>query len=156
MTNSSVQFVVHGVPAPQAGTRQVDTAKGKRQISTGGVGLQAWRNDCAAEAEKASRAQGERGPSCFDEPVIVQAYFRFPMPKSRPKWMRDEGTWAKQTTPDLDKLCRALGDSLKTGGLIRDDSLIVEWRARKDEVWNQWTGVVVLIKPAITDEEEEI
>jgi Holliday junction resolvase RusA-like endonuclease len=32
---------------------------------------------------------------------------------------------------DTDKLQRALGDALTQAGLIRDDKLIADWRARK-------------------------
>lgn len=142
-----VSFVVYGIPAPQAGTRAVQTAKGPRQISTGGVRLESWRNDCAAAARKAAI---EHGPFPFGEPLAVTAEFRFPMPKSRPKSTRLFAVWPKTSMPDLDKLQRALGDSLKAGGLIRDDSLIVEWRATKYEVWEQWTGVAVTITSAAT------
>ena len=145
-----VQFVVHGVPAPQAGTRSVPTRDGRRQISTGGVELASWRAECASAA---GLARFQHRGVCFDEPITVQAHFRFPMPPSRPRWMRDLCDYPKATQPDLDKLQRALGDALKSGGLIRDDSIIVEWRASKTEVWQQWTGVAVLIKTLSEDDE---
>ena len=150
-TPTRVQFVVYGVPAPQGGSKPVPTRRGTRLVSTGGVGLEAWRNSCASSALAAATEHGT-----FDGPIKVQATFRFPMPKSRRKWERDLGEIWKTTTPDLDKLERALGDSLKAGGLIVDDSIICQWSATKVEVHQQWTGVVVLIKSLLIDEDEDL
>lgn len=137
---TSITFVVHGVPAPQAGSRAVPTARGARLISTGGAGLQAWRNDVAAAAAVQAEEHG-----MLDGPMKVTVWFRFPMPKSRPKWKRaTHGQW-KTTAPDTDKLLRSLGDSLKAGGLIADDALIASWTACKVEVWEQWTGADITI-----------
>ena len=45
--------------------------------------------------------------------------------------LKDSAPGGKATAPDLDKLCRALGDALTQSGVLRDDALIVEWVARK-------------------------
>lgn len=151
----SLQFVAHGVPQPQSGMKPAgrNRTTGKvRLVSTGGAHLADWRGAVTAAALNAKYEQRHPG---FDEPITVIAAFRFPMPKSRPKWMRHEGVWPKSTMPDLDKLQRALGDSLTAAGLITDDNLIVRWDAEKYEVWQQWTGVVVLIKPALTYDQED-
>lgn len=144
MGTSNVQFVVHGTPAPQGSkTRMPNGAMLDGKSPAARARFKDWRNDCSA----AARAIVDAGTPCFDEPLIVQAEFRFPMPKSRRATDRAAGTICKATAPDLDKLQRALGDSLTAGGLLRDDALIAEWRVCKVEVWQQWTGVAVVIKP---------
>lgn len=150
---AGLQFVVYGMPSPQSGMKPGGRNRNGsvRLVSTGGVGLAMWRSEVTAAAMKAKNDQ--RHPGFPKGPLVVQARFRFPMPQSRPKWMRTEGEWPKDTIPDLDKLQRALGDSLKAGAVIGDDGQIVEWRASKVEVWQQWTGAVVLIKSALTTSE---
>jgi Holliday junction resolvase RusA-like endonuclease len=137
-----IAFTVHGIPAPQGGSRAVQTAAGARLITTGGVGLKDWRASCAAAAEAQALEHG-----CITTGLMVRVVFRFPMPKSRPKRMRAAGVWPKTTAPDTDKLQRALGDSLTAGGLIRDDALICRWDARKVEVWDGWTGAEIDLIP---------
>lgn len=136
----TISFRVHGIPAPQAGSRAVPTKQGARLITTGGTNLKAWRNDVSASAQAAALLYGTlRGP------LAITVVFRFPMPKSRPKKLREIGSWWKVTAPDTDKLLRSLGDSLKAGGLIADDALIASWHATKVEVWEQWTGAEIRI-----------
>ena len=137
----TIRFTVMGIPAPQGGSRPVGTAQGPRLITTGGVGLKTWRADVSAEAARQAVRHG-----CLTLPLSVTAIFRFPMPKSRPAKLRAVGIAPKTTAPDLDKLCRALGDALTVGGLIGDDARIVEWQAQKVEVWQEWTGVLVMLR----------
>lgn len=150
-----LQFVAYGAPSPQSGMKPRGRNRdgSLRLVSTGGVDLAQWRATVTGAAIKA--AYESRHPKFAKGPLIVVVEFRFPMPKSRPKWMREQGTWPKDTIPDLDKLQRALGDSLKSAGVIGDDGQIVEWRATKVEVWQQWTGAAVLIKPAVTTGDDE-
>ena len=70
------------------------------------------------------------------------------MPKSRPASARQAGSLWKVSTPDLDKLVRALGDGLVRGGLLPDDDRICWITARKVEVHNSWTGASVTIDDA--------
>lgn len=60
----------------------------------------------------------------FDGPLHVDVTFWILKPK-RPKF------GMPATPSDLDKLCRALGDSLTDSGTIKDDSRITTWHARK-------------------------
>lgn len=140
---TAVKFVVVGVPSQQAGMRSVEITsksgqKFNRQITTGGKDLKAWR----AEVADAARVMAvEHG--CLQGPLRLRVEFRFPMPKSRPAWMRKAGVALKVTAPDLDKLVRAIGDSLTTSGLIPDDAVIADTRSTKIEVFEQWTGAVI-------------
>lgn len=84
--------------------------------------------------------------------VHVTARFIFARPKSHYRTgrnahlLRDDAPIFKTSAPDLDKLCRALGDALTQSGVLRDDALIVEWVARKQwaskpSTWLQITSI---------------
>lgn len=60
----------------------------------------------------------------YDGPLAVDVTFWMPRPK-RPTYS------LPAVKPDTDKLCRALGDSMQQSGLIREDSRITTWHARK-------------------------
>ena len=147
---------VYGDPSPQAGTKSVPagrTATGKqiyRKITEGGVNLKPWRDSVSAAADEA-RAQVD---GVMDGALMLTVLFRFPMPKSRPKWMREQGAVAHTVTPDADKLVRAVGDALKVGGLIADDARLCLLHVGKVEVWERWTGAIIevaTIDPRIVD-----
>ena len=134
----TVTFVVSGVPVPQAGTRGVPTAAGNRQITTGGKGLARWRSAVTAAAMQARCAHGQQTGA-----IHLDATFRFTVPKSRarnaPRIAR------KMTKPDLDKLVRAIGDSLTAAGLIIDDNQIASIQASKWETTTDEPGVVITL-----------
>lgn len=136
-----ITFRIHGTPSPQAGMRTVRTPAGVRQITTGGRDLTSWRGTIAAAAYQQAALHG-----CIDGPVHVKVQFRFRMPGSRPARARADGWLWKTTTPDTDKLQRAIGDGLVSGGLLRDDSLIVSWLAEKLEVHDDWLGALITIR----------
>ena len=58
--------------------------------------------------------------------MLVQAVFCLPRPKS----VRGVIPTSKSSY-DLDKLCRALGDALEGAGVLKNDSRITTWHARK-------------------------
>jgi Holliday junction resolvase RusA-like endonuclease len=134
-----ITFDVLGVPAPQAGMRAVNTAKGPRQISTGGRNLTDWRNAISTAARTA-----HGGQPAITTAVHVTVSFFFPMPKSRTKKQRALELIPKTTAPDCDKLQRAVGDSLTAAGVISDDALIYAWFAQKWETTG-WTGASISI-----------
>jgi len=131
-------FDVLGCPAPQSGTRSVPTKAGNRQISTGGVGLKDWRAQVASAARQAAAG------ATISTAVAVDVTFRFMPPKARLRAAILAGSIPKTTKPDLDKLIRACGDSLVSGGLLADDNLITELSARKIETVG-WTGATITI-----------
>lgn len=80
--------------------------------------LPAWRKQIE------DTAQNEYKGEPIDRPVRVAVDFFMPKPqKPRFEW--------PATAPDLDKLQRAIGDGLEKGGVLRNDSRIVHWEARK-------------------------
>ncbi len=148
-----VAFSVFGDPSPQAGMRSVPirTKDGPlirgghvvtRQITTGGVNLKSWRQEVAAKAAEAAAQVG-----MFTGPVKLDVEFRFAMPASRPAWAKQQGILLKVSKPDKDKLIRAIGDSLTSGGLLKDDALIAITNAAKVEVWESWTGAMIRVTP---------
>lgn len=146
LLDGRVHFYVLGQPSPQAGTKTVPVRSPSggtvyRKISEGGAGLASWRQEVA----QAARARAEEC-GCLDGPLSLDVVFRFSMPASRPRWAKVQGVVPKDTAPDLDKLLRAVGDSLKAGGLVRDDARIASITATKVEVWEQWTGASITLR----------
>lgn len=142
-----VLFVVYGDPSPQGGTKSVpiNTKSGKRiyrKVTEGGVNLKSWRQEIAGAAEIQAQTHG-----CHDGPLRLEVEFRFAMPKSRPRWAILQKFLLRISAPDLDKLVRAVGDSLTAGGLIVDDRLICQCKSSKVEVFEGWTGVAIRVTP---------
>lgn len=90
-------------------------------------------------------------------PVLVTATFTFPRPKSHYRTgknahlLRDDAPHYKTGHPDLDKLQRAIGDSL-TGIVVRDDKQIVAWNTVKS--YADLAGVEIIVSPLFHPREE--
>lgn len=134
-------FRVYGNAVPQSGMRAVQTPMGARLITTGGKDLEAWRQAIAAEAAVA-QVEGRRHTG----PVAVYTDFRYQMPSSRKAAQRRSESIPRTVQPDLDKLVRAVFDSLKVGGLIIDDAQIAELHASKSEWSDSWTGAEISVR----------
>lgn len=134
-------FRVYGDPAPQSGMRAVGPPGAMRLITTGGKDLEQWRRAIATEAEVAKvNGSTHRGP------VAVYVDFRYQMPSNRKAAQRRAESIPRMVQPDLDKLVRAVFDSLKVGGLILDDGQIAEIHASKSEYSDSWTGAEVSVR----------
>jgi Holliday junction resolvase RusA-like endonuclease len=122
----SVRFTVIGTPAPQGSKTRWGTEDNPN--------TRPWRAAVAASAHEAAR--NGTALKLLPGPLTVRARFYFPRPKSHYRTGRFAGTLKDSaplycaTTPDLDKLQRAIGDALK-GVLLHDDSQIVQWHAAK-------------------------
>ena len=112
-----ISFFIRGEPAPQGS--KTGFVRGKRAVLVEtSKKLPAWRK----QIEDTTRREYEGEP--IDQPVKVTVDFFMPKPqKPRFEW--------PATAPDLDKLQRAIGDGLEKGGVLRNDSRIVQWEARK-------------------------
>ena len=130
MTKRTVRLWVRGVePAPQGSKRYVggNAASGGRFIEASKK-LEPFRQAIGQSVIAHMSKMSDTTP--FTEPVEVEAIFVLPKPKTVKRF------WPS-VSPDLDKLCRALGDSLSLERycdgkpLIQDDALIVTWRAQK-------------------------
>jgi crossover junction endodeoxyribonuclease RusA len=80
----------------------------------------------------------------IDEPVELTVIFYLPRPKS----VLTRSFPA--VMPDLDKLIRAVGDSLTDAGIIRDDSRIITITARKLYADDRGPGAVIRVN-TLTD-----
>ena len=112
-----ISFYICGEPAPQGS--KTAFVRGRRAVLVEtSKKLPAWRK----QIEDTARREYEGEP--IDRPVRVAVDFFMPKPqKPRFEW--------PATAPDLDKLQRAIGDGLEKGGVLKNDSRIVEWVARK-------------------------
>lgn len=118
-----LRFVTIGLPAPQGSKNKWGGENNSR--------VKPFRDSIAADA-----AAALNGDAMLTGPVEVHATFYFPRPKSHYRTgasahiLRDTAPMFVVTKPDLDKLCRAVGDAL-TGVALHDDSQIVKWNAVK-------------------------
>lgn len=129
-----IHAFIPGTPVPQG---SVNAYRGRVVAVT--PKLREWRNRIRA-ATMAKHA----GPP-LDGPLTVHMVFQLAPPK-RPRWP------LPAVKPDLDKLVRAVNDSLSTTtaqpGVITDDARIVSFTATKTYHGNP--GVMI----TITQEEE--
>lgn len=121
-------YTIIGRPAGQGSKRHVG---GGRMIEQSKY-LPAWRAACILQL----RQQHTGAP--LDGPLSVQAIFYLPRPQ-KPRYD------TPATPPDLDKLCRALGDALTQAKVIHDDARITTWHATKQYAHNGQTGATVSI-----------
>jgi len=115
-----IRFTVLGDPVPQGSmyspkgtTKMLHSKRGR------GRTVAQWRK---AAKWAAREAMGRR--KLIDGPVSVRVTFYLTRPVSRPDALYPD------RKPDLDKLCRALGDALE-GVVITQDSRIIHWYASK-------------------------
>lgn len=131
MTNrNAVELWAVGIePAPQGSKRYVggNRASGGRFIEASKK-LEPFRQAIGKAVQDHMAKTGDTTP--FTLPVEVEATFILPRPKTVKR------AWPS-VAPDLDKLQRALGDSISLekycGGfpLVQDDALIVTWHSQK-------------------------
>lgn len=103
---------------------QVNSAKHKR-----------WRNAVVFAALDLIGEDWEP----IDDPVELSVIFYLPKPKTATREL-------PSVMPDLDKLIRAVGDSLTDSGIIRDDSRIVAIHAQKRYAGDRGPGAVIRVK----------
>lgn len=138
---TSLTFNVVGTPKPQ-GSKRAFVANGRAIVKEDAGGAHAvWRNQ-VADAARHHADQLDAAP--LDGPLTAVIEFRFPMPTSRPKRVRAQGTVAKITAPDIDKLVRSIFDGLQAAALITDDSRIHTVTATKVETTG-WTGATITL-----------
>lgn len=123
-------FTIPGTPQQQGSKRHI----GPRSIEAN-PNLAPWRADALHYLQQAMTAQLV---TQFVGPVEVHARFYYGRPLSHygtgrnASLLKRGAPGFKASAPDLDKLCRALGDALTLAGVVRDDALIVIWSATKE------------------------
>lgn len=116
-------FTVLGLPAPQGSKNRWGAEDNPR--------TKPWRDSVASSANALMN-----GDALLTGPVYVEASFVFPRPKghyrsgARAAELRPDAPAYKSSTPDGDKLARAVGDAL-SGIVFRDDAQVAVWSIRK-------------------------
>jgi Holliday junction resolvase RusA-like endonuclease len=127
-----IHAFIPGTPVPQG---SVDVYRG--HIVAVKPALREWRD--RIRASTMARHNGEP----MDGPLNVSLVFQLAPPK-KPRW------WAPAVKPDLDKLIRAVNDSLSTTkkqrGVITDDARIIHIDA--DKTYHHTPGVYITITHA--------
>lgn len=147
---TEVSFEVEGLPAPQ-GSHTAISRGGRPALIPAGTNTSRkafalWRQ-AVTDAARDARVSDQP----IDGPIKVSITFRFPMPASRSARLRATGWGWKATKPDLDKLVRAVCDSLTAAQLIRDDARIVKVQAEKVEIGGSWHGAEITVAPCTED-----
>jgi Holliday junction resolvase RusA-like endonuclease len=119
---------VNGTPVPQGSKKAFRHSRtGRVVMMDDNPNLAAWRANVTA---KARGAWGVDRPP-LDAPVIATALFYLPRPKGHygtgrnAGILKDSAPLYPTVKPDLDKLVRAVFDSLKDAGVWRDDALCI-------------------------------
>lgn len=123
-------IVIHGVPKAQP------RVKAYRRGSHVGVYTPNTADAWKSQVIIAASAYRER----FDVPVILEAEFYLPRPKTR---KLDEYC---QTKPDIDNLLKSTMDALSQAGIWRDDAQVVAVVASKRyEAENREIGALIKV-----------
>lgn len=115
-----IDFIVHGMPAPQGSKKFVGLNKsGRGVLVESSKKVKPWRQDVLAAAIEAREKLGALCP--LDGPLLVSMVFTVPKPASAPKKRR---TWPDKK-PDVSKLARSTEDAISDSGLWVDDARVV-------------------------------
>lgn len=128
-----VAFEVLGRPVPQGSKRPVtNRATGRIMLVEQLPRLAQWRDHVQVQAVKAMRGQ-----PVFDGAVEVWATFCFARPKAHYRTGRYSTVvkvsapwWPTTAVGDVDKLCRAILDSI-TGPMVANDGQVAVLQGRK-------------------------
>jgi Holliday junction resolvase RusA-like endonuclease len=118
---------VIGLPVPQGSLTPRGDGRGLRYPNE--ATLKPWRHTIMAELNAAK--PDDWNPLA---PVTISCTFRFPRNKghlNKSGELLPSAPEHKMTAPDLDKLARAVGDSLQQSGLLMNDSQITGINASK-------------------------
>lgn len=123
-----LRAIIPGTPQPQGSKRVFRSG----YMTEDNPKLKPWRADAITYLQSAAEAY-DAATVPITTPVSVEATFYYSRPASHfgtgrnADRLKASAPTYKHTTPDLDKLARALGDALTQAGILRDDALIVRW-----------------------------
>lgn len=137
-TATDTLITVFGDPKPKGSLKHIGRGRLVEQVAGSGT----WRQQIAW----ACRRQ-HHGPA-LTEPATVKFEVRLAPLKSAPK---RRIIWpATRSSGDLDKHARNILDALTDGGVIADDSQVVEVHGRKRYCRpGETPGAVIFIRPAV-------
>ena len=128
---AEVSFSITGDPASQ-GSHAIMQG---RIVQVNSKKHKAWRSAITQEALATLPPDWEP----IDEPCELIVIFFMPKPASVKRSL-------PSVSPDLDKLIRAVGDSLTDSGVVTDDSRIVRISARKVYAQGIEPGASIVVK----------
>jgi Holliday junction resolvase RusA-like endonuclease len=146
--NKPLAFSVPGIPRPQGSK----TYLGKGRMKESSPHLAGWREAIMWIARKAA---GEIDWRPGTNKFVVDLVFAFPRPQThyrsvnKQPVLRDDAPLFYDNTPDVDKLIRAVFDSLTLAGVWGDDKRAVGISARK--VYATHPGVNVVVTKVVED-----
>jgi Holliday junction resolvase RusA-like endonuclease len=123
-----LRVTVLGIPQPQ-GSKDFKGMRGGKPIlvESNDAKLQPWRRAIATAARTAWGQQ-----PAYDGPVELRIQFTLTRPASAPvSWLARERWRLPSHGVDLDKLVRAVGDSITRAGVWVDDARVVRLSAAK-------------------------
>lgn len=123
----NLRFEVFGQPVPQGSVRAFVTKGGRAVVTSDNSDLRPWRDTVTWAARDAMGRHHERSSFPIRGPVDLRLSFWVKRPKSAHKTIDDYPI----TSNDLDKLIRAIGDSLTNAGVIKDDAIICDLHVSK-------------------------
>lgn len=119
VTDTRIRIVVEGTPKPKGSLRHIGRGRLVEQVK----GSTTWRGLVGYAAR-----QQYTGPA-IDSAAAVDFEIRVMPPKSAPK---RRITWpVTRSSGDLDKHARNVCDALVDGGVLTDDSRVVDLHGRK-------------------------
>jgi Holliday junction resolvase RusA-like endonuclease len=121
-----LSFTILGNPVPQGSMRGF-VAGGRAVVTSANVKLRPWRDTVTWAARDALGVHSEQPTFPIMGAVNLTVEFWMHRPKNRPKTI----DVLPLTPPDLDKLVRAIGDSLVNAGVLGDDSQITDLSVSK-------------------------
>ena len=132
-----ITIAVHGMPVTQGSKMAYRSGTGANRVmmlDSNRVSLKPWRQTVSHAALAILPADWVP----LEGPLSAELHFTFYRPKSH----KGKRTWpiGKQ---DVDKLVRAVFDSLTDAGVWRDDGLVVSLRATKD--YSDFQGVRITV-----------
>lgn len=143
MTNhpAPLTFFIEGTPIPQGSKTAIRHGTRARLIEAN-KRLKPWRN--TLQTALAAQAAGRR----IEGPFTAELNFLF-TPPQRPRFKDQDGNSIHAVKPDVDKLTRAVLDSLTNANIIDDDARCTHLTATKNYTTklHPSPGVRIIIVP---------
>lgn len=138
--NQYASWKVVGIPAPQGSKRHV----GMGRMIESCKALKPWREQIIAESKNNIKV-----PKGLEEAVAISLVFLFSRPKAHfnsKSVLKPSAPEYKTTKPDIDKLARAVLDSLTLAGVFKDDALVYSLSAQKRYcIGDEQPGVMITL-----------
>ena len=138
-----IEFSIPGAPVPKGRPRH--TMKGITYTPS-------KTREAEADFISLARVHAPDGPPP-EHPVRLNVIFYFPIPKSKPMWMKHimgGDCWQHISRPDVDNLLKMCMDSMTRLGFWKDDSFVYSITTEKYYSSTPRTDVEVTYDPIMT------